>query len=94
MIPHTLKPMASVTPDLWLPSAPNDRDERRISTDQPVNGDCCQSESDPATCLLSNLEDVIRKPSKTDVADKCIMKFNLWRISHLVVFWLPTFFPF
>ena len=35
-------------------SPQNDLDERHISTDQPVNGDCCQSESDPASCLLSD----------------------------------------
>ena len=35
-------------------SPQNDLDEWHISTDQPVNGDCCQSESDPASCLLSD----------------------------------------
>jgi len=29
-----------------------------ISTDQRVNGDCCQSESDPATFFLGDLVDV------------------------------------
>jgi len=35
-------------------SARNDLDERRISTDRRVKGDCCQSESDPATCILGD----------------------------------------
>jgi len=37
-------------------SAQNDLGERRIScTDQPVKGDCCQRESDPASCFLNVL---------------------------------------
>jgi len=35
-------------------SARNDLDERHISTDQRVKGDCCQGESDPATCFVSD----------------------------------------
>jgi len=41
-------------------SAWNDFEERRISTDQRVKGDSCQSESDPATCFLGDLEDVAK----------------------------------
>jgi len=54
----------------------NDLDERRI-TDQWVNGDCCQSKSDPATCFLGDLEDAsngdqdlaIQEISQSDVEE-------------------------
>jgi len=36
--------------------------ERHISTDQLIR-DCCQSESDPATCFLGNLENVSKRLS-------------------------------
>ena len=31
-----------------------------ISTDQRVKGDCCQSESDPATCFLCDPENIFK----------------------------------
>jgi len=62
-----------------------------ISTDQPVQGDCCQSESDTATCFLGDPQDVLskrmtRKPSKGDVelASKSLMSRDVIQV------WLPS----
>jgi len=48
----------SALPGLPMASYATDLDERHISTGQRVNGDCRQSESDPDTCLLGDLENV------------------------------------
>ena len=37
-----------------------DLNERHLSTDQWVKGDCCQSKSDPATCFLGDPEHIFK----------------------------------